>query len=66
MKTIEFEIEGMSCSHCVHTAEQTLAELGVEAKADLKTGKARAVLSDDSVGIAEIREALNREGYEVK
>ena len=64
MKTIEFKIEGMSCSHCVQTAQEALSGLGIQAKPDLETGITKATMYE-SVSMDEIRRALEREGYRV-
>ncbi len=56
-------IEGMSCGHCIAAVERALRDIGLTAKADLKS-KAAVVTEGDASDEA-IREAVEDAGYEV-
>jgi copper chaperone CopZ len=63
--SLELEIEGMTCAHCLRAVEHAIAELpGVsEVRVDLKAGRALVAgqFSEDSI----IR-AVQNEGYEAR
>lgn len=66
MKTIEFNVEGMTCGHCVRTVKGALAALGAEGSADLNTGKAIASFDESQLSFAQIAAAIEEEGYQVR
>ena len=63
---IEVTIAGMSCDHCVQHVRQALSALAgvAEVAVDLQAGTAR-VQASSGVGDAQIRAALEEEGYAV-
>ena len=59
-------IEGMTCAHCKNAVENALNTLdGVAAEVELKDKKACVSMSR-LVSDEELREAVERQGYEVK
>jgi copper chaperone len=56
-------IEGMSCGHCINAVERAFREIGLTAKADLKSKIAVVTEGDASDDV--IREAVEEAGYEV-
>lgn len=59
-------IEGMTCNHCKNAVENALNALdGVAAEVDIKDKKACVSMSR-LVSDEELREAVERQGYEVK
>lgn len=66
MERLSFEIEGMSCGHCVARVEKTLSRLdGVQV---LKVGVGSADISydPDRTPFRTIAQALDEAGYQAK
>jgi copper chaperone len=63
-----FEVEGMSCNHCVNSIKNAVGELdGVENVAvDLGTRKVTVLYTAGLVTIQTIKETIEEQGYEVK
>ncbi len=64
---ITLDIEGMSCSGCCNSVENTLSNLeGVtQAEVDLDNGSASVSYDPDKVTIDDFRNAVDEAGYEV-
>lgn len=63
MSTLDLEIEGMSCGHCVASVSQALRELpGVEVK-NVRIGAAQVSYEADKVSPEEIVLAVEDAGY---
>lgn len=64
--TTQIKIEGMSCGHCVAGVQKALLAIpGVEAaEVTLEPGQA-TVNHTDSVSLADLRAAVDEEGYAV-
>lgn len=65
-KTI-VNVKGMSCSHCVHavkTAVGALAGVG-NVDVELESGKVTVDYDPGSVTLAQIKEAIEDQGYDV-
>lgn len=60
------KVEGMSCNHCVNSVETNVGELaGVSAvKVDLKN-KEVAVEFDNAATLAQIKETIEDQGYDL-
>lgn len=64
MKTVDLEVHGMSCAHCVRAVEDSLREVkGVE-HALVELGRAR-VTCEDAVPRDALVTAIVAAGYEV-
>ena len=63
MKTIEVQVEGMSCQHCVQAVRDSLNALGGidEISIDLDTGNVR--LQGISIDLAAVEKAVEAAGY---
>ena len=63
-KTIELDIKGMTCDHCVHAVTTAVQDVdGVsEAKVSLATNS--ATVTGDVFDVQKILEAIEEEGYE--
>jgi copper chaperone len=66
--TTVFEVDGMSCDHCVNSIKQAVGGLdGVTSVAvDLKAGQVTVGYTAGLVTIQTIREAIEDQGFEVK
>ena len=65
MKSIIFNIEGMSCDHCVHSVTEALSAVPGVKRADVNLSFKRAVVtSDDDLDITAILQAVEQEGYQ--
>ncbi|MBK8397895.1 MAG: heavy-metal-associated domain-containing protein [Leptospiraceae bacterium] len=62
MKTL-YELEGMTCGHCVMTVEKEFAKAGVEAKADRITNSVSVESELDAEILGKLKTALEEEGY---
>ena len=64
MKT-EFEIEGMSCDHCVKAVKQAIERVAGVTLVSVEVGKA-VVTSDAPIRLDDVATAVAEEGYRVK
>lgn len=64
MTTYSFEIDGMSCGHCVKAIQNTLAELEGVQSHEVKIGHV-TVQADDALTQEAIKNAIEEEGYTV-
>ena len=60
-----FEIDGMSCNHCVMAVQKSLANLNLQ-KADVKIGSAYVEFNEKLVEESKIIDAIKNAGYTVK
>ncbi|MFD2333325.1 cation transporter [Cohnella sp. GCM10020058] len=59
------KVEGMSCGHCVNSVEGALKKLGADAKVDLAAGSVAVSYDESKLGLADIKTAIEEQGYEV-
>jgi copper chaperone len=60
-----FEIEGMSCGHCVKAVQKSLSKLDLQ-KANVKIGSAEVEFDEKMIDENKIVEAIKESGYLVK
>lgn len=65
MKKITFQVEGMSCQHCVNSIEGALKEIGAKGKVDLKNNSVDVSFDENQISIELIKETIEDQGYEV-
>lgn len=66
MGEMEVHIEGMHCENCKRSVERAVDELeGVVCKVNLKKGTAKVEYSRE-ISDKELREAIEREGFQVR
>lgn len=65
MATVNIQVEGMTCGHCVRAVEEAVVEGGGRGKADLKTGMVQIEL-EDPASLEKIKQAITATGYSVK
>ncbi|MEN1968011.1 copper chaperone CopZ [Lentibacillus sp. N15] len=67
MKNMTLDVKGMTCGHCKSSVEGALK--GIEGvtnvEVDLSTGKVDVTYDDANVTIADMREAVEDQGYDV-
>lgn len=59
-----FLVEGMRCEHCSERVKKTLSNMGYSVKIDLSKGE--VLVLGDKIEEANIREAIEDLGFEVK
>lgn len=67
MEKITLDVKGMSCGHCKSAVEGALGGIdGVSiVEVDLATGKVDVTYDDAKVTLADIRETVEDQGYDV-
>ncbi|MFE6799809.1 copper ion binding protein [Paenibacillus chitinolyticus] len=59
------QVEGMSCQHCVISIEGALKEIGAAGKVNLASGTVDVSYEENRVSIEAIKEAIDKQGYDV-
>ena len=67
MNTKILEVQGMTCGHCESAVKGALQELSGVEKVDvhLDTGKVEVTFKEGTVTEAEMKEAIEEQGYDV-
>ena len=65
MKSTTFNVEGMSCGHCVNAVEGAVKKLGASGKVDLNAGSVTVEYDESKVTLAAIKGAIEEQGYDV-
>ena len=62
------QVEGMTCGHCKSSVEGALKKLNgvTKAEANIETGEVNVTFDDKKVKLAEMKEAIEDQGYDVK
>jgi copper chaperone CopZ len=63
-KTIELDIKGMTCDHCVHSVTNALKEVPGVSDAVVSLEDKHATVTADAVDVAALVAAVEEEGYE--
>lgn len=63
MKTVQLEVAGMSCGHCVHAVQEALSGVEGVSVESVSIGKATVSVPDD-VKIGALIDAVADAGYE--
>ena len=68
MENITLNVAGMSCGHCVNAIEGSVGKLeGVQSvKVHLESGKVDVAFDENQVTLAEIKETIDDQGYDVE
>ena len=68
MQNVTLKVEGMSCGHCVKAVETGVGELsGIETvKVNLDAAEVAVSFNEAQVSLAQIKEAIEEQGYDVK
>ncbi|MGW9124280.1 copper ion binding protein [Paenibacillus chitinolyticus] len=59
------QVEGMSCQHCIISIEGALKEIGAAGKVNLASGTVDVSYEENRVSIEAIKEAIDKQGYDV-
>jgi len=62
--TKTFEIEGMSCGHCVMAVKKELSKINI-INSDVKIGEAKVDFNENLVTVKDITSAIENAGYKV-
>ncbi len=62
-KTIELDITGMTCDHCVHAVTGALKDVAGVSDAIVSLEDKKAVVTADEVDISALIAAVDEEGY---
>ncbi|GIO32434.1 MULTISPECIES: copper ion binding protein [Paenibacillus] len=65
MKSVTLNVQGMSCSHCVHAVEGAMKEIGAKGKVDLADNKVTVDFDESKISLDQIKEAIEEQGYDV-
>lgn len=65
MATAVLQVQGMSCGHCVQAVEGAVRRLGAKANVDLQNGKVDVEFDEANVALADIKAAIEDQGYDV-
>ncbi|HHW06070.1 MAG TPA: heavy-metal-associated domain-containing protein [Clostridia bacterium] len=67
MESLVLTVKGMSCNHCKMAVERALQKLpGVsQAEANVSAGTVAVTFDEGKVSLAEVKQAITDEGYEV-
>lgn len=63
-KTIELDVTGMTCDHCVRSVTNALKDVPGVSDAVVSLEDKKATVTADDVDIAKLIEAVEEEGYE--
>jgi copper chaperone len=64
MKSVELNITGMSCNHCVKSVQNELAKLPLE-KLDVTIGNVKVDFDENKISIEQIKNSVIEAGYEI-
>lgn len=67
MQTVTLNVQGMSCNHCVNSIEGALGKVtGVSsAKVDLAANQVTVTYDESKVGLDQVKETIEDQGYDV-
>jgi len=65
MTTQEFQIDGMSCNHCVMAVKKELSKLELESF-NVQIGSASVNFDDSKVKTEQIEKAIEEAGYKIR
>ncbi|MEW4306025.1 copper chaperone CopZ [Rossellomorea marisflavi] len=67
MKQITLNVQGMSCNHCVNAIEKNVGGLDGVKKVNVSLADAKVEVEFDNavVGLDEIKETIDDQGYDV-
>lgn len=63
IQTLQFDIKGMTCDHCVHAVTTALKDVPGVTDAKVSLADKSAVVQGDSVDVQKAIEAVAEEGY---
>ena len=68
MKNITFNVQGMSCGHCVNSIERSVGQLeGVsQVNVNLNAAQVEVTFNESYVSLNKIKETIEEQGYEVE
>ena len=64
MSTIQLEVKGMTCEHCVNSVTTALKETDGVTDAEVSLEQSSATVEGESIDISALLAAIEEEGYE--
>ena len=64
MATIQLEVKGMTCDHCVHSVTTALSETAGVSDAQVNLEENSATVQGEDIDISALLAAIDEEGYE--
>ena len=65
MKQVTWNVEGMSCNHCVNSVEGALKNAGMSGKVDLASNTVTVDYDESKTTMEQIKETIEEQGYDV-
>lgn len=65
MQNVVLKVQGMSCSHCVHSIEGALKTVGAKGRVDLANETVAVEFDENKLSLDTIKETIEEQGYEV-
>jgi copper chaperone len=62
-QTIELNVTGMTCDHCVHAVTSAVKDVDGVAEAEVSLENKSALIKGDGIDLQKIFEAIEEEGY---
>ncbi|WP_159884671.1 copper ion binding protein [Paenibacillus puerhi] len=66
MATVQLQVEGMSCNHCVNSIERALQTIGASGKVDLAAKSVSVHYDESKLTVEALKETIEEQGYDVK
>lgn len=64
MSTIQLEVKGMTCDHCVNAVTTALKDTNGVSDAQVNLDESSATVEGDNIDISALIAAIDEEGYE--
>lgn len=66
MANVTLKVNGMSCGHCVNAVEGALKDIGAKGTVNLAQGTVDIQYEESNVTAADLKEAIEEQGYDVE
>lgn len=64
MATIQLEVKGMTCDHCVNAVTTALSDTDGVSKAEVNLDENSATVEGENIDVSALIAAIDEEGYE--
>ncbi len=66
MANVTLKVNGMSCGHCVNAVEGALKDIGAKGAVNLAQGTVDIQYEESNVTVADLKEVIEEQGYDVE